>query len=1213
MCKIAIDEIKFEREIIMKLLKKSVATLLAIIMVFSMFTSPATAVTQSADFDMTDIEEVQTTVTNIFDTVIVIIKNVHNLVGGIMGVFGKKCPFCDKMHDYQDMDIFKKYVVSFDLNYDGAPTVKNQKVSSGKCATAPDVEQREGFQLIGWYSSSGIFDFSMPVEEDLELTARWYDENDTKDSDKDGLPDSLEIQFGTDPYGDDSDNDGVSDYNELNWLNSDPLNANNALEDPDKDGLNNAEETRFGTNPVYADSDYDHLSDYDEIYVYHTNPLVADTDGDGVIDGVEVQNGSDPCAYERTFTTQASCGVINNDTPVSATATVVTGSEGAGTLEISEVTQSDNHLISSFIPGFLGSAYDFSIDGKLISATLTFEYDTSLGSIGKNFQPRIYYVNPKTGEFEELPDQIVENGKVIANTSHFSTYILLNKVEFESVWSNEIVPPSLSGDDNSNSSLDMVFVIDYSGSMSWNDSSYLRKTVTNEFIKKLREDIDKAAIVSFIKRPTVLSQLTNDKDSLTEAVNSIVNNDGYGTYAGTNGSSAIKTAIDLFEHSTASNKYIVFLTDGKDTEVSYSYSDLTADAKNKGIVIYSIGLGTADVDLLTEIATNTSGKYYHASVANDLYDIYDGIKKETIDYTTDSNSDGISDYYTELINAGKLLPSDGTNEFVGVTDIYGTDCADWDGDGLLNGEEISIATSKTGEPYIKMQSNPLFIDSDGDGIDDYKEVKVYNTNPLKHSYDAYDVENLTRDDNFVYVEHVVDESVANTIAGFFDWQKTNETKETYIDYFYDYASESNLDATAEKRKELKKREEALETIEFITSIIKIGKDSLDLTTDLGSYDSAVKGQITKYNNKHKNVLINFNKKDYDKVIESADVDDFSDALGFIEDVCDGISKPELLDKASEVLSAVTAVAEKIPRLKKVRLNLGKGFNTFSRKYQVWLGKRPTGDVTIGTSISVILDGVDIVTSVAEISNLYGKLQANSEAFSEYIDLLEHISENAEKNYTRVAAGDIIKIVLDKSNSEYYKQLSKVCLTTNAKNFINISLSIVGDICPYVKVAHMVIKVVEVSLELTGITECAKAYVKAQAIYAISKGCNKFLKDLLTKENDSYTFDAEDIETVKLYLTQLAQSRIVGEDNICTYLTTFTLSNWISKIIARTSNEEMDGNFNIIISGLYRTVDDLGLQVSKKLPRYNKSSSISGGGNGGGGGGSRSGGGEGSSW
>lgn len=1168
----------------MKLLKKSVATLLAIIMVFSMFTSPATAVTQSADFDMTDIEEVQTTVTNIFDTVIVIIKNVHNLVGGIMGVFGKKCPFCDKVHDYQDMDIFKKYVVSFDLNYDGAPTVKNQKVSSGKCAIAPDVEQREGFQLIGWYSSSGIFDFSMPVEEDLELTARWYNENDTKDSDGDGLPDSLEIQFGTDPYGADSDNDGVSDYNELNWLNSDPLNANNALEDPDKDGLNNAEETRFGTNPVYADSDYDHLSDYDEIYVYHTNPLVADTDGDGVIDGVEVQNGSDPCAYERTFTTQASCGVINNDTPVSATATVVTGSEGAGTLEISEVTQSDNHLISSFIPGFLGSAYDFSIDGKIISATLTFEYDTSLGSIGKNFQPRIYYVNPKTGEFEELPDQIVENGKVTANTSHFSTYILLNKVEFDKVWDSDIKKPNEEGKSFEN--LLISFVIDSSGSMRWNDSTDIRKELTKNFIDKMASE-DRASIIDFDSYAKLNADFTSDKDALKVAVDWIDSSGGTNMYSG------LTKALQLFKNLSDDNnsmKVIFLLSDGEDDGASYSdsqYISLIDECTLLGIQVYTVGLGSGvDAQLLTKIAERGSGKYYYAERDLDLISGFDTLRKETIDYITDSNNDGLSDYYTELINAGKLLPSDGTNEFVGVTDIYGTDCADWDGDGLLNGEEISIATSKTGEPYIKMQSNPLFIDSDGDGIDDYKEVKVYNTNPLKHSYDAYDVENLTRDDNFVYVEHVVDESVANTIAGFFDWQKTNETKETYIDYFYDYASESNLDATAEKRKELKKREEALETIEFITSIIKIGKDSLDLTTDLSSYDSAVKGQITKYNNKHKNALINFNKKDYDKVIESADVDDFSDALGFIEDVCDGISKPELLDKVSEVLSAVTTVAEKIPRLKKVRLNLGKGFNTFSRKYQVWLGKRPTGDVTIGTSISVILDGVDIVTSVAEISNLYGKLQANSEAFSEYIDLLEHISENAEKNYTRVAAGDIIKIVLDKSNSEYYKQLSKACLTTNAKNFINISLSIVGDICPYVKVAHTVIKVVEVSLELTGITEYAKAYVKAQAIYAISKGCNKFLKDLLTKEDDSYTFDAEDIETVKLYLTQLAQSRIVGEDNICTYLTTFTLSNWISKIIARTSNEEIDGNFNIIISGLYRTVDDLGLQVSKKLPRYN---------------------------
>ncbi len=42
------------------------------------------------------------------------------------------------------------------------------------------------------------------------------------------------------------------------------------------------------------DTDSDGLSDYDEVYVYKTSPYLADSDGDGILDGQEVKQGTNP-------------------------------------------------------------------------------------------------------------------------------------------------------------------------------------------------------------------------------------------------------------------------------------------------------------------------------------------------------------------------------------------------------------------------------------------------------------------------------------------------------------------------------------------------------------------------------------------------------------------------------------------------------------------------------------------------------------------------------------------------------------------------------------------------------------------------------------------------------------------------------------------------------------------------------------------------------
>ena len=66
------------------------------------------------------------------------------------------------------------------------------------------------------------------------------------------------------------------------------------LPDEDRDGLSDVEEAEYGTNPHAQDSDGDGLDDWEEVAGWGTDPLNFDTDEDGLLDGEEIEAGTDP-------------------------------------------------------------------------------------------------------------------------------------------------------------------------------------------------------------------------------------------------------------------------------------------------------------------------------------------------------------------------------------------------------------------------------------------------------------------------------------------------------------------------------------------------------------------------------------------------------------------------------------------------------------------------------------------------------------------------------------------------------------------------------------------------------------------------------------------------------------------------------------------------------------------------------------------------------
>ncbi len=132
---------------------------------------------------------------------------------------------------------------------------------------------------------------AVPIQPD----GKYFIPMDSPDVDGDSIPDFIERDLlGEDltqlAAGSDWDGDGASDEREVS------SGANPTLADTDGDGLEDGPELEtFGTDPCSPDSDGDGLSDGDEVFgVVATDPSDPDSDGDGFNDREELEAGSDP-------------------------------------------------------------------------------------------------------------------------------------------------------------------------------------------------------------------------------------------------------------------------------------------------------------------------------------------------------------------------------------------------------------------------------------------------------------------------------------------------------------------------------------------------------------------------------------------------------------------------------------------------------------------------------------------------------------------------------------------------------------------------------------------------------------------------------------------------------------------------------------------------------------------------------------------------------
>lgn len=583
---------------------------------------------------------------------------------------------------------------------------------------------------------------------------------DPDDVDSDSVPDKVETVLGLDTAKDDTDGDGLTDYQEITILGTDPAKADtdsdgvsDADADADKDGLTNKEEVLAGTSPVLSDTDGDGLGDAEEKNNYKTNPAAFDTDDDTLSDGEEIKLGLDP-------NKKSTDGKTTDDKRTFKQ----TGDKG---VKDAALKKSENWLyptVSGTVPGYIGNnvrlskiesspyAENRSVLSDIIEIsttyteklTLTFSYEEKYTGNVKNLA--IAKVDDKDGLKLISTTLNTSQGKLSGVIPGSGTYFVVDVDEFlkslgidffskSSSTSRTFATRSTSKVSGATGKADIVFVIDVTGSMY--DAIRNVKNNISTFADKLTKDYHIDANFGLVEFQDITCDgmdSTIRHQNMTS--NWFTNADSYKKEIGTltlgYGGDTPETDIDGVENArrmdwrSDSTKFIVLVTDTYHKNNNrYGIADLDELAS----LLVADGIITSAI---------TSKSSYYSKLTEPTGGLYGYIYGNFSDILL-----GLADKIGEITNQGEWVFLD---DFQGVRLAPEGDAnyGDTDGDGIEDYTELGDKATRSMKDWINFladrhgvsassykgstsievyeyKSNPVMIDTDYDGYKDAKD------------------------------------------------------------------------------------------------------------------------------------------------------------------------------------------------------------------------------------------------------------------------------------------------------------------------------------------------------------------------------------------------------------------------------------------------------------------------------------------------------------
>lgn len=223
--------------------------------------------------------------------------------------------------------------------------------------------------------------------------------------------------------------------------------------------------------------------------------------------------------------------------------------------------------------------------------------------------------------------------------------LLSGAVTAQSTWADEYVPAK--------SGLDVVFVMDYSGSMKSNDPDRMAKGMVKAFVDTVHSADIRIGFVAYNDQLlSAMQPVPVETSEARQELKALIDKAGYS--GNTDIGLGLKYAFDLVSREKGRKKAVILISDGESDlagsvtgrTLENSLEDMeyaALECGKAGIPVYSIAFGDYDgnTGVLEELSDRTGGQMYPVEDAETLIGVLYGIFEGNTDFSIEKITDGI--------------------------------------------------------------------------------------------------------------------------------------------------------------------------------------------------------------------------------------------------------------------------------------------------------------------------------------------------------------------------------------------------------------------------------------------------------------------------------------------------------------------------------------------------------------------------------------------